>query len=106
LAHTWKRFGDLLLPQDQVEWDERPQTVDDVKTLLGKIKTFWMSRTRQRVFSDSMDLCDRLLPTMDTHATLLSTLPDALSYTPLFYGVLQSVIKVSRCNPPTPWEDS
>jgi hypothetical protein len=68
--------------------------VDDVKILLGKIKSFWQSRTRQQVFSDSMDLCDRLLPTMDAHAILLSTLPDPLSYTPLFYGVLQSVIKV------------
>lgn len=86
----------LLLPQDQVEWEERPQTVDDVKTLLGNINAFWTSRPRQRVFSDSMDLCDRLLPTMDTHATLLSVLPDALSYTPLFYGVLQSVIKVGN----------
>jgi hypothetical protein len=100
LAHTWKRFVSLLLPQDQVEWEERPQTVADVKTLLGKIKTFWMSRPRPRVFSDSMDLCDRLLPTMDTHATLLSTLPDALSYTPLFYGVLQSVIKVGASDAP------
>ncbi|CAG8010643.1 unnamed protein product [Penicillium olsonii] len=99
LAHTWKRFVSLLLPQDQVEWEERPQTVDDVKTLLGNINAFWTSRPRQRVFSDSMDLCDRLLPTMDTHATLLSVLPDALSYTPLFYGVLQSVIKASSHYP-------
>lgn len=94
MAHTWQRFISLLLPQDQVQWEERPQTVGDVQTLLNKIKSFWMSRPRQRVFSESMDLCDRLLPTIDTHATLLSTLPDPLSYTSLFYGVLQSVIKV------------
>ncbi|KAJ5143688.1 uncharacterized protein N7515_002475 [Penicillium bovifimosum] len=99
LAHTWKRFISLLLPQDQVQWEERPQTVDDVKILLGKIKSFWQSRPRQQVFSDSMDLCDRLLPTMDAHAILLSTLPDPLSYTPLFYGVLQSVIKASSHYP-------
>ncbi|OQE06093.1 hypothetical protein PENVUL_c020G01468 [Penicillium vulpinum] len=99
LAHTWKRFISLLLPQDQVQWEERPQTVIDVQTLLGNIKTFWMSRPRQRVFSDSMDLCDRLLPTMDTHATLLSSLPDPMAYTPLFYGVLQSVIKASSHYP-------
>ncbi|KAJ6072353.1 hypothetical protein N7467_010438 [Penicillium canescens] len=99
LAHTWKRFTSLLLPQDQVQWEERPQTVLDVQTLLGNIKTFWMSGPRQRVFSDSMDLCDRLLPTMDTHATLLSTLPDPMAYTPLFYGVLQSVIKASSHYP-------
>lgn len=94
LAHTWKRFISLLLPQDQVQWEERPQTVLDVKTLLGNIKTFWMSRPRPRVFSDSMDLCDRLLPTVDTHANLISTLPDHMAYSPLFYGVVQSVIKV------------
>ncbi|KAJ6169383.1 hypothetical protein N7497_002226 [Penicillium chrysogenum] len=99
LAHTWKRFISLLLPQDQVQWEERPQTVLDVQTLLGNIKTFWMSRPRQRIFSDSMDLCDRLLPTIDTHATLLSALPDPMAYTPLFYGVLQSVIKASSHYP-------
>ncbi|KAJ5171493.1 uncharacterized protein N7500_004276 [Penicillium coprophilum] len=99
LAHTWKRFISLLLPQDQVQWEERPQTVLDVQTLLGNIKAFWMARPRQRVFSDSMDLCDRLLPTVDTHATLLSTLPDPMAYTPLFYGVLQSVIKASSHYP-------
>ncbi|KAJ6179452.1 hypothetical protein N7519_009913 [Penicillium mononematosum] len=99
LAHTWKRFISLLLPQDQVQWEERPQTVLDVQALLGNIKTFWMSRPRQRIFSDSMDLCDRLLPTIDTHATLLSALPDHMAYTPLFYGVLQSVIKASSHYP-------
>ncbi|KAJ5373262.1 hypothetical protein N7517_005268 [Penicillium concentricum] len=99
LAHTWKRFISLLLPQDQVQWEERPQTVLDVQTLLSNIKAFWMARPRQRVFSDSMDLCDRLLPTVDTHATLLSTLPDPMAYTPLFYGVLQSVIKASSHYP-------
>ncbi|KGO77059.1 hypothetical protein PITC_005840 [Penicillium italicum] len=99
LAHTWKRFISLLLPQDQVQWEERPQTVLDVKTLLGNIKTFWMSRPRPRVFSHSMDLCDQLLPTVDTHAILLSTLPDPMDYSPLFYGVVQSAIKASSHYP-------
>lgn len=97
MAHTWKRFISLLVPQDQVEFEERPQTGHDVQTLLGNIKTFWRSRPRNRVFSDSMDLCDRLLSTIDTHAILLATLPDSQSYyTPLLYGVLQSAIKVRR----------
>lgn len=46
-----------------------------------------------------MEKCDSLLATLDTHATFLSALPDALSYTPLFYGVLQSVLKVSALDP-------
>ncbi|KAJ5747641.1 uncharacterized protein N7511_009337 [Penicillium nucicola] len=100
LAHTWKRFISLLVPQDQVDFEERPQTGHDVQTLLGNIKTFWQSRPRNRVFSDSMNLCDRLLPTIDTHATLLATLSDSQSYyTPLLYGVLQSVIKASSHYP-------
>ncbi|OQD85454.1 hypothetical protein PENANT_c010G06805 [Penicillium antarcticum] len=100
LAHTWKRFISLLVPQDQVEFEERPQTGQDVQTLLENIKTFWQSRPRNRVFSDSMDLCDRLLPTIDTHATLLATVPDSQSYyTPLLYGVLQSAIKASSHYP-------
>ncbi|EKV09428.1 hypothetical protein PDIG_30720 [Penicillium digitatum PHI26] len=99
LAHTWKRFTSLLLPQDQIQWEERPQTVLDVQTLLGNIKTFWMSRPRPRVFTDSMDLCDRLLPTVDAHSILLSALPDHMAYSPLFYGVVQSVIKASSHYP-------
>lgn len=42
-----------------------------------------------------MTLCDRFLPTVETHAALLAVLPDPeVHYAPLFYGALQTVLKV------------
>lgn len=42
-----------------------------------------------------MTLCDRFVPAVETHAALLATLPDAeIHYGPLFYGALETVLKV------------
>lgn len=42
-----------------------------------------------------MTLCDRFIPTIETYAALLAVLPDAeIHYAPLFYGALQTVLKV------------
>lgn len=72
-------------------WEERPQTAADVQELVRHLQSVWKGRPRQRLSS----ICDRFLPTIETHAQLLSVLPDGASYyTPLLYGVLQSVIKV------------
>lgn len=95
LVQTWKTFARYLPPEDQVEWEERPQTVQDVRALVRNIQSFWMTRPRQRVFSRSMTLCDRFLLTIETHAALLTVLPDSETYyAPLFYGTLQTVLKV------------
>jgi hypothetical protein len=96
LAQTWRSFVWHLLPEDTVEWEERPQTPQDVQALVRNLQSLWASRPRRRVFRFASSLCDRFLPTVETHATLLATLPDSDTYHgPLFYGVLQSVLKVS-----------
>ncbi|KAJ5765084.1 hypothetical protein N7520_004643 [Penicillium odoratum] len=96
LAQSWKAFIRHVPTENRVIWEERPQTATDVQALVRNLHTFWISQPRQRL----ADLCDRLLPTIDCHARILAVLPDGnLYYTPLLYGVMQSVIKASSNYP-------
>ncbi|KAJ5804895.1 hypothetical protein N7474_010782 [Penicillium riverlandense] len=96
LAQTWKWFNSHLPAEDRVvDGDARPQTAHDIVDLVRKTQTYWMSRPRQRVYSQASALCDRLLPTLDTHSALLSVLPESNLYALLFYGVLQSLLKAT-----------
>ncbi|KAJ5232394.1 hypothetical protein N7468_005350 [Penicillium chermesinum] len=100
LVQTWKAFIHHLPPEDRVQWEPRPQTATDVHTLMQSLKSYWMERPRQRVFRRAIVLCDKFLPTVDTHALVLVALPDgARYYIPLLYAVLQSVIKASSNYP-------
>ncbi|KAJ5814228.1 uncharacterized protein N7503_000978 [Penicillium pulvis] len=92
LAQSWKAFIRHVPAENRVVWEERPQTATDVQALVRDLHTLWMSRPRQRVAG----LCDRFIPTVESHSQILAVLPDGnLYYTPLLYGVLQSVIKAS-----------
>lgn len=94
---TWKSFVRHLPPEDQVEWEERPQTAQDVLALIRNIQSVWLTRPRQWIFARSMSLCDRFVPAVETHTALLAVLPDAeVHYVPLFHGALQTVLKVGR----------
>ncbi|KAJ5915231.1 hypothetical protein N7454_011126 [Penicillium verhagenii] len=96
LAQSWKAFIRHVPAENRVVWEERPQTVSDVQALVRNLHTVWASRPRQRVAG----LCERFIPTVETHAHILAVLPDGvLYYTPLLYGVLQSVIKASSNYP-------
>ncbi|KAJ5133498.1 hypothetical protein N7448_001474 [Penicillium atrosanguineum] len=100
LAQTWRSFVRHLIPEDTVEWVERPQTSQDVQALVRNLQSLWASQPRHRVFRFASSLCDRFIPTVETHATLLATLADSDSYHgPLFYGALQSVLKASANYP-------
>ena len=101
LAQSWKRFQENLPLADHVEFQERPQTSHDVQAVVRNVQTRWLSHPRQQVFSRSMTLCDTFVETIDPHAVLLMTLPKNESYRSLFYGVLQSIIKVSLCDLPS-----
>lgn len=80
---------------------ERPQTFQDVQALLRNLQSLWGSGLRRRVFRFTSSLCDRFYPTVETHATFMATLPESDSYHgPLFYGALQSVLKVSSMHSP------
>ncbi|KAJ5172525.1 hypothetical protein N7492_005118 [Penicillium capsulatum] len=99
LAHTWKTFIRWLSPADRLDTDEQP-TAHNVATLVHSLQSCWRSRPRQQVFSDAMTLCDQFIPTLDTHARLLALLPNSDRYhAPLFFGVLQSVLKASSNYP-------
>lgn len=92
LAQSWKAFIRHVPAENRVVWEERPQTATDVQALVRNLHTLWISQPGQRVAG----LCDRFSPTVESHSQILAVLPDGdLYYTPLLYGVLQSVIKVS-----------
>lgn len=95
LAQTWKTFVRHLPPSSRVERGDQPPSVDDVVGLIRNTQSFWRSQPRRRAFGEASALCDKFVPTLNTHATLLAVLPDAdLFHAPLFYCVLQTMIKV------------
>ncbi|OOQ82356.1 phytanoyl-CoA dioxygenase family protein [Penicillium brasilianum] len=100
LAQTWKTFVRYLPPSTRVERGDRPPSVSDVVALVRNTQSLWRSQPRHRVFDQVVALCDRFVPTLETHATLLAVLPDAnLFHAPLFYSVLQTLIKASAPYP-------
>ncbi|KAF7586876.1 hypothetical protein BBP40_008205 [Aspergillus hancockii] len=99
LAQSWKRFQENLPLEDQVTFQERPQTSQDVLAVVRSVQTVWMSHPRKQLFSRSMTLCDTFLSTIDSHAVLWMFISRSESYRSLFYGVLQSIIKASANYP-------
>lgn len=105
LAQTWKTFVRHLPPGDRVERGDRAPSVGDLVALIRNTQSFWRSQPRKRVFGQALDLCDKFVPTLETHATLLAVLPDAdLFHAPLFYSVLQTVVKVGWTVPLPSWQ--
>ncbi|KAL4943194.1 hypothetical protein BDV06DRAFT_190459 [Aspergillus oleicola] len=95
LAKAWKRLQELLPLSDQVPFEERPQTAQDVQALIRDIQADWTSSHQQRLCSRSSPLCDAFSVTLDAHTMPLMALPGHQFYSSLFYGTLQSLIKAS-----------
>ncbi|KAL4958495.1 hypothetical protein BDW69DRAFT_18 [Aspergillus filifer] len=99
LAKAWKRLQELLPLSDQVPFEERPQTAQDVQALVRDIQADWKSSQQQRLYSRSTVLCDVFSVTVDAHTKLLTALPGHHFYSSLLYGTLQSIIKASSGYP-------
>ncbi|KAI9037980.1 uncharacterized protein KD926_011412 [Aspergillus affinis] len=99
LATTWKLFQDNLPPEDQIKFDHRAQTADDVSAVLQSVQNIWMSSSKQRLFTASMKYCQKFRDTLELHTVLLNALPKNEYYISLFYGALQSLIKASANYP-------
>ncbi|RDW90617.1 uncharacterized protein DSM5745_02392 [Aspergillus mulundensis] len=96
LAKAWKRLQELLPLSEQVLFEERPQTSQDVQALIRSIQAPWASHTQQQLFSHSSALCDAFLATLDLHTIPLKALPSQHFYSSLLYGTLQTIIKARR----------
>lgn len=95
LTKAWKRLQELLPLSEQVLFKERPQTTQDVQTLVRDIQASWTSSPQKQLFSHSIALCDAFSSTLDAHMALLMTLPSHQFYSTLLCGTLQSIIKVN-----------
>ncbi|KAI9375342.1 hypothetical protein BJX61DRAFT_549656 [Aspergillus egyptiacus] len=93
LVKAWKRLQELVPLRDQVVFQERPQTSQDVQRLVRDIQSGWASTTQRLRYSLPMTLCDTFSATLDAHTALLTALPNQQFYSSLFYSVLQSIIK-------------
>ncbi|KAL3470165.1 hypothetical protein BJX99DRAFT_264485 [Aspergillus californicus] len=98
LVKTWKGLQELLPLPDQVLFQERPQTLQDVQALIRHTQPFWLSHSS---FNHLATLCDVLSASLDSHTALLTTLPSYQSYSSLFYSALQTIIKASAKYPRT-----
>jgi hypothetical protein len=92
LVQSWKRFQDNLLPNDRVLFHERLQGPDDVLDVVASIEPVWTSTSGQRMLREC---CDEFRSTLGSHGRLLAVLPRNELYCSIFYGVLQSLLKVS-----------
>ncbi|KAL4975840.1 hypothetical protein BDW66DRAFT_136454 [Aspergillus desertorum] len=99
LAKAWKRLQELLPLSEQVLFEERPQTPQDVQRLIQDIQASWASSPQRRLFSRSMALSDAFLATFGSHAMPLTALPSHQFYSSLLYGTLQTIIKASSKYP-------
>ncbi|KAL4910354.1 hypothetical protein BDW74DRAFT_144934 [Aspergillus multicolor] len=99
LAKAWKRLQDLLPLSEQVLFEERPQTAQDVQALIRDVQAPWASNTQQQLFNQSSSLCDAFLATLDLHTVPLKALPSHHFYSSLLYGTLQTIIKASSKYP-------
>ncbi|KAL4764839.1 uncharacterized protein BDW70DRAFT_128947 [Aspergillus foveolatus] len=99
LAKAWKRLQEILPLSEQVLFEERPQTLQDVQVLIRDVQAYWVSSPRQRLFSRSMALSDTFLATFGSHALPLKALPSHQYYSSLLYGTLQTIIKASSKYP-------
>ncbi|KAL2802369.1 hypothetical protein BJX63DRAFT_115549 [Aspergillus granulosus] len=99
LAKAWKKLQDLLPLPDQVLFQERPQTSQDVYSLVRDIQSGWASHPQGRSLSRSTALCDTFMATLDAHTLPLTTLPSHQFYSSLLYAALQSIIKAAANYP-------
>ncbi|KAL3467085.1 hypothetical protein BJX64DRAFT_189989 [Aspergillus heterothallicus] len=99
LARAWKRLQDLLPLPDQVLFQERPQTSQDVHGLVRDIQTRWAAHPQRRLLSRLTTHCDTFLDTLDCHTLPLITLPSHQFYSSLLYAALQSIIKATASYP-------
>lgn len=94
LTQAWKRLQEFLALENQVEFQERPQDYRDLSRVVRCVQDGWVSSPNQPTFTRCISLCDDFLSTVDPHSLLLATLPDCEFYLSLFYGAVQSIIKV------------
>ncbi|KAL5343841.1 hypothetical protein BJX70DRAFT_393263 [Aspergillus crustosus] len=99
LTKAWKRLQELLSISDQVLFQERPQTAQDVRALLQNIQAFWASDSKHHLFRQSKALSDLFLATLDSHTAPLMALPAHQIYSAVLHGTLQSIIKASARHP-------
>lgn len=93
LVQAWNRLHGVLPPENQVPFHHPPND-SDLLPVVRAVQTSWMSSPHQPLFTRSSSLCDHFLSSVNTHSSLLSTLPDCDAYRALFYAAIQSVIKV------------
>lgn len=87
-------FQEGLSPDNRIDFQQRPQTVEDVLRVVREAAEHWTSSERRHASRCSTAVFNRVATTMDSHSTMLSALPDRELYSCLLYTVLQSVIKV------------
>lgn len=94
LAQAWKRLQTFLPVECHVVFQERPRDARGLATEIRNVQARCIASSHKRPFSRLMGLCDDFLATVDVHS-LLSTLPMSETYLALFYGTLQSIVKVT-----------
>lgn len=94
LAQAWKRLQAFLPVECHVVFQEPPRDARGLAAEIRNVQARCMASSLQWPVRRLVRPCDVFLATVDAHALLLA-LPMSETYLALFYGTLQSIIKVT-----------
>jgi hypothetical protein len=94
LSRTWARFHDILPVDDRAKFAQRPVQLDDVFKLVQETDKEWQTRKDAGKFGKVKVTFRKICKNLDVHSEMLTVLPSSSQYVSIFYGVLQTLIKV------------
>jgi hypothetical protein len=96
LLRAWKRFQDYIVPSDHVKFEPRLQQAEDVLIVLRYSQDVWKHTRTSSIIRILLSLSERVSTTIESHTLVLCSLSDYQLYCSVFYGVIQSILKVSE----------
>ena len=108
LSDAWAQFRDKLPLDAQIEFAQRPQTFEDVITVVQEIEGKWQQKKQKGAWGRTRTCFRRVCTMLESHSNLLEILPSNSQYASIFCGTLQTLIKVRSCCSTTPrfsWKD-
>jgi len=94
LSRTWQKFRDVLPAEDRVKFAKRPAKLDDVFMVVQEADNKWQTQKDEGKLGKTKIIFRKICKSLESHSQMLEILPASSQYVSIFYGTLQSLIKV------------
>ncbi len=94
LSDAWAQFRDKLPLDAQIQFAQRPQTFEDVISVVQEIEEKWQEKKHKGAWGRTKTCFRRVCTMLESHSNLLEILPSNSQYASIFCGTLQTLIKV------------